>query len=324
LTADHPEVSLVVPCHNEAENLAALYERVLAVMEQTEKSWEMICVNDGSKDDTLDHLLTLHRKDSRVVVIDLSRNFGKESALTAGLDHARGHCAIPLDADLQDPPELIPELLAKWHEGYDVVNAVRLSRKGESWLKRASAHAFYRFINRMSDIPIPEDTGDFRLLSRPVLDALRKLPERRRFMKGLFAWVGFRTTAVYYHRDPRLSGTTKWNYWKLWNFAIEGITSFSKVPLQLAAHLGLLISGFAFLYAIYLVIQTLVYGNPVKGYPSMMVTMLFLGGVQLIALGVIGEYLGRVYEETKGRPVYLVRSVSENSQCYSKDPNDKD
>ncbi|MBU2764494.1 glycosyltransferase family 2 protein, partial [Acidithiobacillus caldus] len=226
MTADHPEVSLVVPCHNEAENLSALYERVLAVMNQTEKSWEMICVNDGSKDDTLDRLLALHHKDPRVVVIDLSRNFGKEAALTAGLDHTRGDCAIPLDADLQDPPELIPELLTKWRDGYDVVNAVRLSRKGESWLKRASAHAFYRFINRMSDIPIPEDTGDFRLLSRPVLEALSKLPERRRFMKGLFAWVGFRTTAVYYHREPRLSGTTTWNYWKLWNFAVEGITSF--------------------------------------------------------------------------------------------------
>ncbi len=324
LTADHLEVSLVVPCHNEAENLSALYERVLAVMEQTGKSWEMVCVNDGSKDDTLDCLLALHRKDPRVVVIDLSRNFGKEAALTAGLDHTQGDCAIPLDADLQDPPELIPELLAKWQEGYDVVNAVRLSRKGESWLKRASAHAFYRFINRMSDIPIPEDTGDFRLLSRPVLEALRKLPERRRFMKGLFAWVGFRTMAVYYHRDPRLSGTTTWNYWKLWNFAIEGITSFSKVPLQLAAHLGLLVSGLAFLYAIYLIIGTLVYGNPVKGYPSLMVTLLFLGGVQLIALGVIGEYLGRIYEETKGRPVYLVRSISDNSDYPIGDANAQD
>ena len=253
MAAEHHEVSLVVPCHNEAGNLSVLYERALAIMEQTQKSWELVCVNDGSKDDTLDRLLALHQTDPRVVVIDLSRNFGKEAALTAGLDHARGDCAIPLDADLQDPPELIPDLLAKWQEGYDVVNAVRLSRKGESWLKRASAHAFYRFINRMSDIPIPEDTGDFRLLSRPVLEALQRLPERRRFMKGLFAWVGFRTTVVYYHRDPRLSGKTTWNYWKLWNFAVEGITSFSKVPLQLAAHLGLIVSGLAFLYAIYLI-----------------------------------------------------------------------
>ncbi|MGC9161899.1 glycosyltransferase family 2 protein, partial [Acidithiobacillus sp.] len=182
-----------MPCHNEAENLSALYGRVLTVMEQTGKSWEMVCINDGSKDGTLEQLLALNQKDPRIVVIDLSRNFGKEAALTAGLDHARGDCAIPLDADLQDPPELIPQLLAKWKEGYDVVNAVRLSRDGESWLKRASAHAFYRIINWMSDVDIPEDTGDFRLLSRPVLEAIKMLPERRRFMKGLFAWVGFRT-----------------------------------------------------------------------------------------------------------------------------------
>ena len=313
MTADHPEVSLIVPCHNEAENLSALYGRVLAVMEQTGKPWEMVCINDGSKDDTLEQLLALNQKDPRIVVIDLSRNFGKEAALTAGLDHARGDCAIPLDADLQDPPELIPELLAKWHEGFDVVNAVRLSRDGESWLKRASAHAFYRIINRMSDVDIPEDTGDFRLLSRPVLEAIRMLPERRRFMKGLFAWVGFRTASVHYHREPRYAGKTKWNYWRLWNFAVEGITSFSQVPLQLAAHLGLIVSALAFLYAVYLVIGTIVYGNPVKGYPSMMATLLFLGGVQLIALGVIGEYLGRIYEETKGRPVYLVRGIPQNS-----------
>ncbi len=310
MTTNSPNVSLIVPCHNEAENLSTLYERVRNVMESTGKTWEMVCINDGSKDDTLDRLLALHDLDPRVVVIDLSRNFGKEAALTAGLDHAVGDCAIPLDADLQDPPELIPELLAKWKEGYDVVNAVRLTRKGETWLKRATSYAFYRFINRMSDVPIPADTGDFRLLSRPVLDALKMLPERRRFMKGLFAWVGFRTIDVHYHREPRLSGKTTWNYWKLWNFAIEGITSFSRVPLQLAAHMGLAVSILAFFYAVYLIIETLVYGNPVKGYPSIMVTLLFLGGVQLIALGVIGEYLGRIYEETKGRPVYLIRNAT--------------
>ena len=312
-TANKIDISLVIPCHNESDNLSTLYERVHIVMENMRKSWELVCVNDGSKDDTLGQLLTLRQKDPRVVVIDLSRNFGKEAALTAGLDHARGDCAIPLDADLQDPPELIPELLAKWEEGYDVVNAVRLSRDGESWLKRASAHAFYRIINRMSDVDIPMDTGDFRLLSRPVLDAIKTLPERRRFMKGLFAWVGFRTASVYYHREPRYAGKTTWNYWRLWNFAVEGITSFSQVPLQLAAHLGLFVSVLAFLYAVYLIIGTIVYGNPVKGYPSMMVTLLFLGGVQLIALGVIGEYLGRIYEETKGRPVYLVRGIPQNS-----------
>lgn len=302
-------VSIIIPCHNESGNLATLYTRVCAVMDEAGEPWEMICVNDGSGDDTLLQLIALHHQDRRVRVIDLSRNFGKEAALTAGLDAAQGEAAIPLDADLQDPPELIPELLARWREGFDVVNAVRLSREGESWLKRASAHVFYRIINRMSDVEIPPDTGDFRLLSRPVLDALQTLPERRRFMKGLFAWVGFRSTNVYYHRAPRHAGKTTWNYWRLWNLAVEGVTSFSQVPLQLAAYLGFVVSLLAFLYAVWLIISTLVYGNPVKGYPSMMVTLLFLGGVQLMALGVIGEYLGRIYEESKQRPVYLVRQA---------------
>ena len=302
-------VSIIIPCHNEAGNLATLYARVRAVMDPSGESWEMICVNDGSSDDTLLQLIALHRQDPRIRVIDLSRNFGKEAALTAGLDAARGEAAIPLDADLQDPPELIPDLLAHWREGFDVVNAVRLSRDGESWIKRASAHLFYRIINRLSDVEIPPDTGDFRLLSRPVLDTLRTLPERRRFMKGLFAWVGFRSTNIYYHRAPRHTGKTTWNYWRLWNFAVEGITSFSQVPLQIAAYLGVLVSLLAFLYALWLVASTLIYGNPVKGYPSIMVTLLFLGGVQLMALGVIGEYLGRIYEESKQRPVYLIRQV---------------
>ncbi|MHB1581915.1 MAG: glycosyltransferase family 2 protein, partial [Acidithiobacillus sp.] len=302
-------ISIIIPCHNESGNIATLYDRVCAVMDQSGESWEMICVNDGSSDDTLIQLIALHHQDERVLIIDLSRNFGKEAALTAGLDATLSDAAIPLDADLQDPPELIPELLAQWRDGFDVVNAVRLSREGESWLKRASAHVFYRIINRMSDVEIPPDTGDFRLLSRPVLDALQALPERRRFMKGLFAWVGFRSTNVYYHRAPRHAGRTTWNYWRLWNFAVEGITSFSQVPLQLAAYLGFLVSLLAFLYAIWLVISTLVYGNPVKGYPSIMVTLLFLSGVQLMALGVIGEYLGRIYEESKQRPVYLVRQA---------------
>ena len=302
-------VSIIIPCHNESGNLETLYARVCAVMDEAGEPWEMICVNDGSGDDTLLQLIALHHQDRRVRVIDLSRNFGKEAALTAGLDAAQGEAAIPLDADLQDPPELIPELLARWREGFDVVNAVRLSREGESWLKRASAHVFYRIINRMSDVEIPPDTGDFRLLSRPVLDALQALPERRRFMKGLFAWVGFRSTNVYYHRAPRHAGKTTWNYWRLWNLAVEGITSFSQVPLQLAAYLGFVVSLLAFIYAVWLVISTLAYGNPVKGYPSIMVTLLFLGGVQLMALGVIGEYLGRIYEESKQRPVYLVRQA---------------
>lgn len=320
MTAQRPLISIVIPFYNEEDNVAPLYERLCPILDAESPDWELVCINDGSKDQTLAALQALRINDRRVRILDLSRNFGKEASLTAGLDHANGEVVIPFDADLQDPPEVIPQLLAKWREGFDAVNAVRLSREGESWLKRASAHAFYRVINRMSDVDIPADTGDFRLLSRPVIEALKTLPERRRFMKGLFAWVGFRSTNIYYYREPRHAGTTSWNYWRLWNFALEGITSFSQVPLQLASYLGLLVSALAFLYAIYLVLNTLVYGNPVKGYPSMMVTLLFLGGIQLMALGVIGEYLGRIYDESKQRPVYLVRKADPDN---GPTPNDK-
>lgn len=304
-----PVLSFVVPCYNEAVNIRALYDRILSVMAPRPETWECVCVNDGSSDDTLDILMALQDKDPRIRVIDLSRNFGKEAALTAGLDHARGNAAIPLDADLQDPPELVPELVARWQAGYDVVNAVRLSRDGEGFVKRASAHAFYRVFNRISKVPIPEDTGDFRLMSRPVLEALRRLPERRRFMKGLFAWVGFRTTSVGYHRAPRLGGKTTWSYVRLWRFALDGVLSFSDAPLRIASYLGLVVSLLSFLYALDLLVRTLLFGNPVKGYPSLMVALLFLGGVQLMALGIIGEYLARVYDEAKGRPVYIARTA---------------
>jgi glycosyltransferase involved in cell wall biosynthesis len=302
-------ISIVVPFHNEADNIQSLHARLAAVLDAGPDTWELVCVNDGSRDETLARLVALSTSDARVRVIDLSRNFGKEAALTAGLDFARGDAVIPIDADLQDPPEVIPTLIAKWREGYEVVNAVRSSRQGDGPLKRATAHSFYRVINRMSHVDIPADTGDFRLISRPALDALKRLPERRRFMKGLFAWVGFRTATVTYDRAPRHAGTTTWNYWKLWNFAIEGITSFSSAPLRLASYLGFGVSVFAFVYAIITIFNKLVYGNPVKGYPSLLVAVLFLGGVQLLALGVLGEYLGRLYEESKQRPIYLVRAV---------------
>lgn len=304
-----PTISIVVPFHNEAANIAPLHARLSAALDAGPDSWELVCVNDGSRDDTLPRLVALAAHDPRVRVIDLSRNFGKEAALTAGLDFARGDAVIPLDADLQDPPEIIATLIAKWREGFEIVNAVRASREGDGPVKRATAHAFYRIINRMSDVEIPADTGDFRLISRPALDALKRLPERRRFMKGLFAWVGFRTATITYNRAPRHAGTTTWNYWKLWNFAIEGITSFSSAPLRLASYLGFAVSIFAFVYAVITIFNKLIYGNPVKGYPSLLVAVLFLGGVQLLALGVLGEYLGRLYEESKQRPVYLVRAA---------------
>lgn len=308
-STDNMKVSIVVPFFNEFEGIIPFFQRLFPILESIDCLWEIICVNDGSRDNTLHELLKMRQQDARIIVIDLSRNFGKEAALTAGLDYASGDVVIPLDADLQDPPEIIPLMIDKWREGYDVVNAVRLFREGETWLKKFSAYSFYRLINRFSTTEIPPDVGDFRLISRPVLEAIKSLPERRRFMKGIFAWVGFKATTISYTREARFSGKTKWNYWKLWNFALEGITSFSQVPLQLSSYIGFLVSLGAFFYGIFLLIRTLFFGNDVKGYPSLIIIMLFLGGVQLMVLGVIGEYLGRAYEETKQRPLYLVRGV---------------
>ena len=308
-SAGNIKVSIVVPFFNESNGVVSLFERLIPILESISSQWEIICVNDGSHDNTLQELLNIRQRDSRIIVVDLSRNFGKEAALTAGLDQTNGDVIIPFDADLQDPPEIIPLMIEKWTEGYDVVNAVRLFREGETWFKKFSAYSFYRLINRFSTTEIPPDVGDFRLISRPVLNAIKSLPERRRFMKGIFAWVGFRTTTISYTRESRHSGTTKWNYWKLWNFALEGITSFSQVPLQLSSYIGFIVSLGAFFYGIFLLIKTLFFGNDVKGYPSLIIIMLFLGGVQLMVLGVIGEYLGRTYEETKQRPLYLIKDI---------------
>lgn len=301
------QLSIVVPCYNEEPNLDYLFERLEAVMQRLGLSYEIICVNDGSKDNTFEHLLRHHYRNPAIKVVNLSRNFGKEIALTAGIDHSKGMAVIPIDADLQDPPELIEDLVARWQEGFDVVYARRRSREGETWLKRFTAKAFYRVMSRMSSVSIPRDTGDFRLLDRRVVEALSRMPERNRFMKGLFAWVGFRQTSILYDRTPRYRGKTKWNYWRLWNFAVDGITSFSLAPLKIWSYLGVFLSLLAFIYATYLVLRTLIYGIDVPGYASLMVVMLFLGGMQLITLGIIGEYLGRVYEEVKGRPLYLVQ-----------------
>jgi glycosyltransferase involved in cell wall biosynthesis len=283
--------------------------------------YEIVCVNDGSKDNTIGCLIEHHHQNPRIKVVNLSRNYGKEIALSAGLDYANGNAVIPIDADLQDPPELIAELVEKWREGYDVVYATRRSRQGESWVKRFTANIFYRTIDGLSQVPIPRNTGDFRLLDRRVVDALKRMPERNRFMKGLFAWVGFKQTSVIYDRPSRYKGETKWNYWKLWNFAIDGITSFSFLPLKVWSYVGLLVAIPSFFYASYLVIRTLIYGIDFPGYASIMVAVLFLGGVQLVSLGVLGEYLGRVYEEVKGRPLYLVRESYgfDSNQAVSKE-----
>ena len=301
-------MSIVVPAYNEEEVLPEFHRRLTSVLEEVEGSCEILYVNDGSSDRTLEVLNDF--KDPRVAIIDLSRNFGKEIALTAGLDHTKGKAVVVIDADLQDPPELIPKFIEKWQEGYDVVYARRTARDGETFIKKATAKLFYRFIQGVSRVKIPEDTGDYRLLSRRAVEALKQLRETHRFMKGLFAWIGYPQIAVNYRRDPRFAGSTKWNYWHLWNFAIEGITSFTINPLKIASYLGLTTSIGAFTYALFVIYKTLVFGEPVQGYTTLMVVILFLGGVQLMSLGVIGEYLGRMFNETKHRPLYFINSFN--------------
>ncbi len=305
-TIGRRSLCVVVPCFNEAEVLPQLHRRLVAALETIDADWSILYVDDGSLDATRSLTEQLAECDPRVGLVALARNFGKEAAMTAGLDHANADAVVIVDADLQDPPELIAIFWQHFLEGHDVVYGVRRSRAGDSWLKRATANAFYRVIGRLSRTPIPADTGDFRLLSRRANEALRRLRERHRFMKGLFGWIGFRQLGVPYDRAPRAAGATKWNYWRLWNFALEGITSFSAAPLKLATYVGLATSLFAFAYGVVVIVRTLLYGDPVAGYPSLMVVILFLGGLQLMALGLIGEYLGRLYEEGKQRPLYLV------------------
>jgi polyisoprenyl-phosphate glycosyltransferase len=303
-------ISIVVPAFNEADGISEFNRRLSEVRAKLREKSEVIYVNDGSRDHTLAILRLLRERDPTISIVNLSRNFGKEIALTAGLDQSRGDAIIVIDADLQDPPELIPTLIERWREGdADVVFARRCSRAGESWLKKATAYCFYRVINALSRHTVPLDTGDFRLLSRRAADAVRMLRERHRFMKGLFAWIGYRQVAVPYERDRRLAGTTKWNYWRLWNLSLEGITSFSIAPLKVATYIGLFAAAIAVLYGAYMMGRTILFGNPVPGYPSLLVIILFLGGIQLVSLGIIGEYVGRIFNETKQRPLYLVDEV---------------
>lgn len=282
------------------------YRRLASVLDDLPLRAEIVVVNDGSTDQTLDIFRQLYDQDGRVAIVDLSRNFGKEIALTAGLHKAHGDAVVVIDADLQDPPELIPKLVEEWRKGFDVVYARRSVREGESPLKKATAHLFYRFMQLVGPVKIPEDTGDFRLLSKRALQALNSLPEQHRFMKGLFTWIGFSQKAVLYERDARFAGKTKWNYLGLVNLAIEGITSFTTAPLKIATVVGLITATGAFLYGLYMIVTTLLFGNLVAGYPSLIVIVLFLGGVQLTAIGVMGEYLGRIFNETKRRPLYFL------------------
>lgn len=303
-------ISVVVPVYNEADGIAEFNRRLTEVRANLPERSEVVYVNDGSNDRTFAILRLLRERDPTIAIVNLSRNFGKEIALTAGLDHSTGDAVIVIDADLQDPPELIPSLIERWREDQaDVVFAQRCSRAGENWLKRVTAFAFYRVMNALGGQKVPVDTGDFRLLSRRAVDALKTLREQHRFMKGLFAWIGFRQVGVLYERDQRLAGRTKWSYWKLWNLSLEAITSFSLVPLKMATYVGLFAATVAILYGLFITGRTLIFGNPVAGYPSLLVIILFLGGVQLLSLGIIGEYLGRIFNETKQRPLYFVEAI---------------
>lgn len=309
---DPVTLSIVVPVFNEAEAVGCFLERLKQIFENSAAiNLDIVFINDGSTDSTLSHLIELQQDDKTIRIIDLSRNFGKEAALTAGLKAAKGHIVVPIDVDLQDPPELIPKMIEKWREGFDVVLGKRINRDSDSWSKQKSSAWFYRLHNKISDLQLPENVGDFRLMDRAVVDALGELTESRRFMKGLFAWVGFRTATIEYTRPRRAAGRSKFNGWSLWNFALEGITSFSNAPLRIWTYLGCAVAFTALMFVLFILLRVLIHGIDVPGYASIVVAVTFLGGIQLIGIGIIGEYLGRTYIESKRRPVYLVRRIYE-------------
>ncbi|WP_174273564.1 glycosyltransferase family 2 protein [Sphingomonas bacterium] len=309
-----PTLSLIIPVKDEEDAIAPFFARVLPILDGiagaqgTAFAWEILFIDDGSADRTLAEIIAANQRDPRIRGLSLSRNFGKEAALSAGIDHALGDAVVPLDVDLQDPPEVLGEMVAKWREGYDVVYGVRRNRLSDSLPKRLTADLYYRAHNWLSDDKIPEHAGDFRLLDRRVVDVIKQMPERNRFMKGLFAWGGFRQTAVDYDRAERAVGSTKFNYVRLWKLAVDGITSASTVPLRVWSYMGAVIAIVAIAYAIYLIARTILFGIDVAGYASMMVAVLFLGGVQLLSLGILGEYVGRILVEAKHRPIYVIRT----------------
>ena len=309
IESPHASVSIVVPCYNESDGLFQFHDRLSAALKPLAISSEIIFVNDGSVDNTIDVIGSLRASDRRVGVIDLSRNFGKEAALSAGIDHAQGDAVIVIDADLQDPPECIPEMLDAWRRGFDVVAMKRGDRSSDTLFKRVSAACFYRGLSQLSAVHIPENVGDFRLLGRPAVDAIKSMPERNRYMKGLFAWVGFKTIEIEYKRDARYVGDSKWPLFKLIGLALDGITSFSIAPLRLASMAGALVAAGALLYGSFMLAKTLLFGDPVAGFPTLIVMITFLGGAQLMAIGLLGEYVGRLLIESKQRPLYLVDKI---------------
>lgn len=303
----HKKISILIPAYNEQEVLHHLYDRLNKLTGETAGyDFEFVFVNDGSRDRTLEIIKTYAEKDHRVAYVNLSRNFGKETAMIAGLDHVTGDATVIIDADLQDPPELIPKMIEFWEEGFDDVYARRNDRSGETWLKKATSSAFYKVLQRSTRIPIQQDTGDFRLLDKRCVEALRQIRESQRYTKGMFSWIGYKKKEITYDRDPRLAGETKWNYLRLLDLAVEGIISFTTAPLRLSTVMGMIVSFLAFVYILFLVIRTIFFGSDLAGYPSMMAVILFLGGVQLLSLGVIGEYIARIFNETKNRPLYFV------------------
>ncbi|WP_019228903.1 glycosyltransferase family 2 protein [Sedimentibacter sp. B4] len=310
------KISLLIPVYNEEETLYSLFNEVSIVIKNLlTYDFEILFVDDGSADKSLSIIKELHRKDSRVNYISFSRNFGKETAMIAGFDYVSGDAVIVMDADLQDPPNLIPDMIKYWEEGYDDVYAKRRTREGETWLKRYTSHAFYKILQKLTQIPIQEDTGDFRLLDRSAIESLKMMREKQRYTKGMFSWIGFSKKEILFDRRPRQAGSTKWNYMKLFNLALEGVTSFTTFPLRIASIIGIIVSIFSIIYMLIILIKSLIWKDPVQGYPSMMVTILFLGGVQLVSLGIIGEYVGRIFNETKHRPLYIITEYN-NKKIY--------
>ncbi|SFV62776.1 Bactoprenol glucosyl transferase GtrB [hydrothermal vent metagenome] len=305
---NNPMLTVVVPCHNESDTIDIFLETLEPILNGLNMPYEIILINDGSTDNTLEVMLKARESYKNIRILNLSRNFGKEAALTAGLENAKGEAIIPIDADLQHPPELIPVFIQKWQDGYDVVAGKRVNRTGEHTFKKIFARLFYKIHNSISDITIPSDIGDFRLISKKVANTIAQLPENQRFMKGIFAWVGYKTAVVEYEQECRIAGKSNYNGWRLWNFALDGITSFSTVPLRIWLYVGIIISTISFIYGVVIIIKTLIYGIDLPGYASLFSMILFLGGIQLIGIGILGEYIGRIYKESKRRPSYIIEN----------------